>query len=90
MGDIQTGARVASLLICMLHQAQVQTRDQLVEMFLKRMRRTLHLAKEKLKELQDQHRELEEQMLAVFAEVIDETIHTPDDNAAWGKASGIF
>jgi hypothetical protein len=49
------------------------------------MRRTQTLAKEKLKELQDQHRELEEHMLAVFAEVIDETILNPEDNAALGQ-----
>ena len=69
----------------MLHQAQVQTRDHLAEMLLRRMRRTRALAKEKLKELQDQHRELEEHMLAVFAEVIDETILNPEDNAALGQ-----
>ena len=49
------------------------------------MRRTRTLAKEKLQELQDQHRELEEHMLAVFAEVIDHTIQTPEDNAAFGQ-----
>jgi len=43
------------------------------------------LAKEKLKELQQQHRELEEHMLAVFAEVIEKTIYTPEDNAALGQ-----
>lgn len=53
-----------ALLVCLLHQAQVQTRDQLAEMLLKRMRRTRTLAREKLKELQEQHRELEEHMLA--------------------------
>jgi TnpA family transposase len=69
----------------MLHQAQVQTRDQLVEMFLKRMRLTLNGAKKRLQELQQEHRELEEHMLAVFAEVIDETIFNPEDNAALGQ-----
>jgi TnpA family transposase len=55
-------------------------------MLLKRMRRTSNVAKKRLKELQDQYRELEEQMLAVFADVIDETIQTPlEDNAALGQ-----
>ena len=85
MRRIQTVPRRRALLVCLLHQAQGQTRDQLVEMFLRRMRRTLTLAKEKLKELQDQYRELEEHMLAVFAEVIDHTIQTPEDNAALGQ-----
>jgi TnpA family transposase len=85
MRRIQTVSRRRALLICLLHQAQVHTRDPLVEMFLRRMRRTFTLAQEQLKELQDQHRELEEHMLAVFAEVIDQTMQTPEDNAALGQ-----
>jgi Tn3 transposase DDE domain/Domain of unknown function (DUF4158) len=86
MRDIHTPSRRYSLLICFLYQAQVQTRDELVGMLLKRMRRTTTSAKKQLKELQDQHRELEEQMLAVFADVIDETIQTPpEENAALGQ-----
>jgi TnpA family transposase len=74
-----------SLLLCFLAQTQVQTRDQLVEMFLKRMQRMTTAAHEHLHELQDQHRELEEQMLAVFAEVLDEALHTPEDDPALGE-----
>jgi hypothetical protein len=85
MRRIQTVPRRQALLVCLLHQAQVQTRDQLVEMFTRRLRRTRSLAREKLQELQDQHRELEEHMLAVFAEVIDHTIQTPDNNAVLGQ-----
>ena len=72
------GPRRWSLLLCFLHHAQVQTRDQLVAMLLKRMRRTTTAAKE----LHEQHRELAEQMLAVFSEVLDPTIDIPDDEDA--------
>jgi hypothetical protein len=85
MRDIQNPDRRYSLLICFLYHAQVQTRDELVDMLLKRMQRTTTSAKKHLKELQDQHRALEEQMLAVFADVIDETIQTPEDNAKLGR-----
>jgi TnpA family transposase len=85
MRDIQNRSRRYSLLICFLYQAQVQTRDALVEMLLKRMRRTTTAAKKHLQELHEQHRELEEQMLAVFADMIDETIQTPEDNAKLGQ-----
>jgi hypothetical protein len=85
MRDLSTQSRRYSLLICFLYQAQVQTRDELAEMLLKRMRRTTTAAQTRLKELQDQHRELEEQMLTVFAEVINETLHTLEDNAALGQ-----
>ena len=51
--------------------------------------RTRTLAKEKLKELQDQYRELEEHMLAVCAEVVDQTIHMPTITPRWVKACAI-
>ena len=54
-------------------------------MLLKRMHRTVTAAHTQLQELHDQHREMEEQMLAVFAGVLDATIHTPDDDAALGQ-----
>ena len=59
-----------TMLICLVHHAQVDTRDELVEMFLKRMRRTHNRARERLRELQDKHRAIEERMLATFAEVL--------------------
>jgi len=85
MHDIDNLPRRYSLLICLLYQGQVQTRDELVEMLLKRMRLTTNAAKKQLQELQDQHRELEENMLAVFAEVLDQTIQLPEDNASLGQ-----
>lgn len=85
MRRLQIVPRRRALLVCLLHQAQVHTRDQLAEMFLKRMRHTRTFAREKLKELQEKHRELEEHMLVVFAEVIDETILNPEDNEALGQ-----
>jgi TnpA family transposase len=85
MRDIDNLPRRYSLLICLLYQGQVQTRDELVEMLLKRMRLTTNAAKKQLQELQDQHRELEENMLAVFAEVLDQTIQLPEDDASLGQ-----
>jgi hypothetical protein len=40
MRRIQSVPRRRALLVCLLYQAQVQTRDELVEMLLRRMRRT--------------------------------------------------
>jgi hypothetical protein len=84
VGDLRNilyGPRRSSLLRCVLPHAQVQTRDQWVEMGLKRIRHLTNAAKERLTELHEQHRELEEQMLAVFSAVLDHTIHTPEDDA---------
>ena len=77
--------------MCFLYQVQVHTRDELVGMLLKRMRRTTTVAKKRRKEFQDHHRELEEQMLAVLANVTNETIHTPPEaNAALGQGGAPF
>lgn len=71
MKDIRNAPKRYALLLCFIHQALVQTRDELVTMFLKRMRRTHNTAKEKLRLLQEKHREVEEQMMAVFSGVVD-------------------
>lgn len=82
LGDVQairSPAKRRTFLVALLHQAQVHTRDELVEMFLKRMRRTHNRAREKLAELQEQHRELEEEMLATFAAVVHEAAGEQSD-----------
>jgi hypothetical protein len=79
---IRDTPRRLSLLLCLLYRAQVQTRDQLAEMLLKRMRATTNAAKARLQELHDQHRELEEQMLAVFSEVLTHTLETSEEEEA--------
>lgn len=68
--DIHDAPKRYTLLLCLIHHAQVKTRDQLVTMFLKRMRRTHNKAKEKLKVLQEKHRQLEEQMMVAFSQVV--------------------
>ena len=54
-------------------------------MVLKRMRSTTNAAKERLQELHEQHRELEEHMLAVFSEVLDHTIETPTEAGIFSR-----
>ena len=77
--DIVSAEKRHALLLCFIHQAQVQTRDQLVTMFLKRMRRTHNRAKEKLRLLQEKHREIEEQMMAAFSQVLHSAATEPSD-----------
>jgi hypothetical protein len=59
-----------TLLLCLLYQAQVKTRDALVDMFLKRMQKLHTQAKIKLAELREKHRAQTELLLSVFAEII--------------------
>jgi hypothetical protein len=58
-----------TLLLCLLHQAQTQARDDLVKMFFRRMKKTENAAKEKLGLLQQDHRAVEESLIAAFARV---------------------
>lgn len=57
-----------TLLLCLLHQAQVKTRDHLVEMFLKRLQ-TIH-TKAKLVELREKHLTQTEALLGVLAQIL--------------------
>ena len=85
MRDIPPQPRRDRLRICFLSHAQVHTRDARVEMLRKRMRRPTTAATKHLHELQDPHRALAEQRLAVFANVIEATSHTADAHAALGQ-----
>jgi len=70
MRGIHNEPKRYTLLLSFLYQTQVNTRDELVEMFLKRMKRVQNTARENLKALQDQHREMEEELIAVLGQVL--------------------
>ena len=82
VGDVKglaDDAHRRALLVCFVHDAQVSARDDLAEMFLRRMRRTHNRARQALARLHERHREVEEEMLAAFADVIGEAEGHPDD-----------
>ncbi len=58
--DLSQPGKRHTLILCLLFQTQARTRDELVEMFLRRMRQTRHAAQEQLRFLQERHREMEE------------------------------
>lgn len=73
LGDIRgviSNSRRYTLLLSLLYEAQAKTRDELVDMFLRRMKGVHHSAKNKLRELQEKHRELEESLIDVLGQVI--------------------
>lgn len=59
-----------TLLLCLLHETQARTRDDLVEMFLRRIRKTENVAKDKLSVIQQEHRAVEENLMSTFANVL--------------------
>lgn len=70
--DLTQPGKRHTLLLCFLFQAQAGTRDELVEMFLRRMRKTRHAAKEKLRALQEKHQSMEESLIGVLGQVLNQ------------------
>ena len=70
MRGISNDSKRYTLLLSLLHQTQRNTRDELIEMLLKRMKRVEHSAKERLRELKEQHREMEESLIGTLGQVL--------------------
>ena len=68
--DVHHPGRRHTLLLCWLDQVQRVTRDELVEMFLRRIRRTRTRARKRLQEIQEQYRSVAESLLSVFGAVL--------------------
>jgi hypothetical protein len=60
-----------TLLLCLMHRMRVRTRDDLVEMFLKRMATIHKQARAKLLDIQARQREKTENLVAALADVLD-------------------
>ncbi len=67
------------LAVCLIHQAQAQTRDALVAMFIKRVAAFQRAARKQLEELQRTHQNAVDQLLATFQAVLEaHTTAAPD------------
>jgi hypothetical protein len=84
MLDVKDEPKRYTLLICLLYQMQIQTRDQLVTMFLKRIRRIHNAARDKLRALQDKHRAMTEHMVETLHVIVD-TASELEEDAALGR-----
>jgi hypothetical protein len=67
------------LVLSLLRRVRAQCRDELIEMLLRRVRKTQAAAKEKLKALQEQHRGIEEKLVGVLGEVLDTAKESESD-----------
>ena len=70
MRGIKNDAKRYALLLSLLHQTQLKTRDELVDMFLKRMKRVQHTARDNLQNSQEKNREMEEELISVLGQVL--------------------
>ena len=76
--------RCYTLVLSLLRQVRAQCRDELIEMLLRRVRKTQVAAKEKLKSLQEQHRGIEEKLVGVLGKVL-ETAKDSESDTDVGK-----
>jgi TnpA family transposase len=81
--DISRPGKRQTLLLSLLRQARMRCRDELIEMMLRRVRRTQAAAKEQLEALHDQHRETEEALIGIFGQVL-ETAQAEQTDTAFG------
>src|SRR6266496_3228628 len=73
-----------TLLVCLIHQTTVSTRDEIVQMFLRRMSKLQDRAKEELETIRGREQTTTEHLIDVFTDVLQTTNDTPD-NAEMGK-----
>ena len=67
-----------TLLICLLYSAQVKTRDNLVDMFLKRILKIQNNAVQRLKELREKHLAQTSELLNTLSQVLNASKQTQD------------
>lgn len=70
MRGISNDAKRYTLLLSLLHQTQLKTRDELVDMFLRRMKRVQHTARDNLQNLQEKSRKMEEELISILGQVL--------------------
>jgi len=73
-----------TLLVCLLHHATISTRDEVVDMFLKRMHKLRDQAKEELEHLREKERGTTEHLISIFTDILQTTAET-QDHAEMGK-----
>ena len=71
-----------TLLVCLIAQAQVSTRDEILQMFTKRMSKLTSRAKEELERLREGERSTSEHLVEVLSDVLQVTTETQDPASA--------
>jgi hypothetical protein len=82
--DIAQPGKRHTLLLALLRQARMRCRDELVEMMLRRVRRTQAAAKEQLEALHDRQRETEEALISIFGQVL-QTAQAQEVDEVFGR-----
>ena len=79
-------AKRLTLVACLIHQAQMSTRDDLIEMFLKRMATIQVRAKEALQHARTAQHKLTEQLVETLTDLVETAVEDQEqDDATVGK-----
>jgi hypothetical protein len=70
--------RRLTLLVCLLHQATVSTRDEILQMFLKRMSKLTEKAKQELERLREEERAITEHLVEVLSDIVQVSADAKD------------
>ncbi|GAC1646145.1 MAG: hypothetical protein NVS4B9_38090 [Ktedonobacteraceae bacterium] len=73
-----TAPKRYTLLACLIFQAVVSTRDEIIQMFLKRMSKLTDKAKQELERLRQQERAITEYLIEVLADVVQVSADAKD------------
>jgi TnpA family transposase len=79
-----------TLLVCFLHRGKVETRDNLIEIFLKRVRLTHQQAQEDLDAIREQQRVTAERLIELLARITHQAERTADDAALGGVVRALL
>ncbi len=74
-----TAPRRFTLLACLIFQAVVSTRDEIIQMFLKRMSKLTEKAKQELERLRKEERAISEHLVEVLADVVHASADAKDE-----------
>ena len=77
--DIQSPRHRRTLLLCLLQQMQVRSRDQLTMMYLKRINLMHVSGKKRLRKLREEYEAMTDEMVNTFAEIVVSTEQTQID-----------
>ncbi len=83
-------AKRRTLLLCLLYQAQVKTRDHMVEIFLKRIKKIHNNAKTKLENLREKYLNQTQTMLELFGEILVFSTESSNYTQLGKQVQGLF
>jgi hypothetical protein len=69
-----------TLILCLIYSASIRTRDNLVEMFLKKMQLIHNHAKKELELIKQRYQVTVEKLLGVFSNVLQVLVDEPSDD----------